>query len=445
MRNKPGIVLILLCVFVTYSHAQAVRNITLKEAINLSLENNKYLKVNQAKVDEAIAEVSAAKDKRLPGSTISGSYLRMNNADIDMKIKPSSGSGGSAQPGQSISADQAMYGILNVSLPLYTGGKIKYGIHSAELLAKAAELDGENQKEEVIATTIEAIANLFRANSAVTLVKESLEQNKQRVIDLSNLEKNGIIARNDLLKAQLQESNVELSMLDAENNLQIANLNMNIMLGLPDDTQLRLDTSGIVKSKEDRSLDDYIRSALAHRKDKEALGYQLDAANIGISVAKADKLPNLSLTGGYIAGYIPNVIAITNALNIGVGLSYNIASLWKTKSKIDQAQARVNQLKWNQSIMDDNLRLEVSKAYMLYTSFRKKIDVTEKARIQAEENYRIIKNKFDNQLATTTDLLEADVAKLQANINYTATRADTFVAQKKLLLSAGLLSQDIDK
>lgn len=217
------------------------------------------------------------------------------------------------------------------------------------------------------------------------------------------------------------------------------------MLGLPDDTQLRLDTSGIVKSKEDRSLDDYIRSALAHRKDKEALGYQLDAANIGISVAKADKLPNLSLTGGYIAGYIPNVIAITNALNIGVGLSYNIASLWKTKSKIDQAQARVNQLKWNQSIMDDNLRLEVSKAYMLYTSFRKKIDVTEKARIQAEENYRIIKNKFDNQLATTTDLLEADVAKLQANINYTATRADTFVAQKKLLLSAGLLSQDIDK
>ena len=59
---------------------------------------------------------------------------------------------------------------------------------------------------------------------------------------------------------------------------------------------------------------------------------------------------------------------------------------------------------------------------------------------QARENYRIVKNKFDNSLATTTELLEADVAQLQATLSYTLARADAFVAYNKLLQTAGLLN-----
>jgi len=444
MNYKIVVAGCILLMFSLQSFSQQTKTITLNNAIELSLQNNKQLKVNQAKIEEASAAVKEAKDKKLPGASVSGAYMRLSSANIDMKTKQSSGTPPSTTQ-ESPSPNQAMYGILNISQPLYTGGKIKYGIQSAELLEKATRLDGENQQEEVIQNTIETFANLFKANTAVVLVKENLEQNKQRVKDLSNLEKNGLLARNDLLKAQLQESNVELNLLDAENNLQIANLNMNILLGLADATQLKLDTTGIARGSEDKTLDEYIQLSLTGRKDKEALKYRLDAANIAVKSANADKLPNISLTGGYIAADIPHVIAITNAINIGVGVSYNIASLWKTKSKVQQAQARVKQLELNQSILDDNLRLQVSKNYMSLASFRKKIEVNQKAREQADENYRIVKNKFDNQLATTTDLLEADVAKLQANLNYTLARADAFVAYKKLLLSAGILSQDINK
>lgn len=443
MKSRSNIMVVLMVLFSAHVMAQETKQLTLNEAINLSLQNNKQLKTNQAKIDEAVAAVQEAKEKKLPNASVSGAYMRLSSANIDMKTKSSS----TPPPAGSSSPDpnQAMYGILNISQPLFTGGKIKYGIQSAQFLEKASRLDAENNEAAIIQNTLEAFANLFKANTAVMLVNENLLQNKQRVKDLENMEKNGLLARNDLLKAQLQESNVELNLLDAQNNLQVANLNMNIMLGLPDNTKLQLDTTGIEKKYDDRTIEDFVQSALTSRKDKAALGYRIKAAELGVKSVKAEKMPGLNLTGGYVAANIPHVISITNAVNVGVGVSYNIASLWKTKSKVQQAEARVKQLQINESIMDDNVKLLVNKNYMNLISLRKKIEVYAKAKEQANENYRIVKNKFDNQLATTNDLLEADVAKLQASLAYTLARADAFVAYNQLLESAGLLTANITK
>jgi outer membrane protein TolC len=71
----------------------------------------------------------------------------------------------------------------------------------------------------------------------------------------------------------------------------------------------------------------------------------------------------------------------------------------------------------------------------------KKIDVYETAVEQATENFRIINNKYNNSLATTTELLEADVAQLQSKMNYAFAKSDAVVAYKQLLQSAGLLAQ----
>jgi outer membrane protein TolC len=128
-----------------------------------------------------------------------------------------------------------------------------------------------------------------------------------------------------------------------------------------------------------------------------------------------------------------------------VGVSYNIGSLWKNKAKVQQAEARVKQLTFTEALMDDNMQLEVNKNYLSLMTNRKQIEVSAKAVEQAEENYRIVKNKFDNSLATTTDLLDADIAQLQARLSYTLSRADAFVAYHKLLQTAGLLSAELKK
>jgi len=277
------------------------------------------------------------------------------------------------------------------------------------------------------------------------LVKENLLQSQQRSKDFSNLEKNGLLARNDLLKVELQSSNVELSLLDAENNLQLANVNMNLMLGLPTTTELLLDTAGVEKKEDARVLDDYLQLAMTNRKDMAALDYRKKAAESGVKAVKGEKYPSIALTGGYIAADIPKVLSVTNAVNIGVGVSYDIASLWKNKSKVQQAEARVKQMVQTEAIVNDNVRLQVNKNYLALLSSRKKIEVYAKALEQAKENYRIVKNKFDNSLATTTDLLDADVAQLQATLGYTLARADAFVAYNKLLQTAGVLATELKK
>ena len=445
MKNKLKILLIICSLCSLQMTAQEKKTLSLDEAINLGLQNSKKLKINKAKIEEATAAAKEATEKRLPDAKASASYLRVNAVNVDLKTKSGNTGGGTGPAVEQPKVSQALYGLVNVSLPIYTGGKIRYGIESSKFLEKAEMLDAENDKEEVIQNTIEAFANLFKAKTAVRLVQENLNEARQRTKELTGMEKNGLLARNDLLKSQLRESNMEFNLSDAENSWQLANVNMNLMLGLPTSTQLILDTSGLGRKDDDKVLDDYLNAALSNRKDIAAIDLRKKAAESGVKSAKGDLYPSLALTGGYIGLDIPDFLSVPAAMNVGVGVSYNIGSLWKNKAKVQQAEARVKQITFTEAMMDDDMRLEVNRSYLSLMTNRKKIEVSAKAVEQAEENYRIVKNKFDNSLATTTDLLDADIAQLQARLSYTLSRADAFVAYHKLLQTAGLLSTELKK
>lgn len=433
---KPNVIGIFTALFLAFSAgAQEARPIKLREAIDLSIQNSKQLKISAAKIDEATAALKQAQERRLPDASVSGGYLRLTAANITSKT--GSNGGGGAAP----KVNQAMYGILNASLPLYAGGRINYGIESSRLLAEATRLDAKTQKEEVIQNTIEAYVNLYKAGTARKLVDESLRSAQQRVKDLSNLEKNGLLARNDLMKAELQASTTELALVDVENNLQLANLNMTLLLGLPGTTIIIPDSSSILQPIQLQGLDEYLQSALQHRSELEALQLRRNAADIGVKAVKAEKLPSIALTGGYVAADIPKFISITNAANIGIGVQYNLASLWKNKSKLQEAEARAAQLSATSELVNDQVRLQVNRAYLNYNTAQKRIDVYQKAIAQATENYRIVNNKFNNQLATVTDVLDAQVALDQARLNLSNAQADAVVVYNELLQAAGLSSK----
>jgi outer membrane protein TolC len=249
-----------------------------------------------------------------------------------------------------------------------------------------------------------------------------------------------LLARNDLLAAQLQTSNIELSVLDAENNRKIANVNMNLMLGLPETTFLIIDSSSFEKTISIKNLEEYEQLALQNRKDILALAFRKKAATSGIAAAKAEMYPSVALTAGYVAADIPHLLTITNAVTFGVGIKYNLGSLWKSKSTIKQAQARETEIAANQAQLDDAVRLHVNQDYENLLLSRKKIDVYKKAVLQATENYRITKNKYDNNLVNTSELLDANVSLLQSKINLAVAKADVLLAYNKLLETAGIIS-----
>jgi outer membrane protein TolC len=429
-----------------YLNAQTARTLTLREAIDLSIKNSKQLKNSEAKIQEATADLREAVERRLPDAKVTGSHLRLNSPNINLKTKTSgnSGSGGSTGGSQQAAGKptSATYAMANVSLPIYAGLRIKYGIESSKYLQEAARLDAENEREAVVLNTIDAFDNLYKSKSAVDLVKESLEGARLRVKDLSNLEKNGLLARNDLLKAQLQESNTELELIDAENNWKLANINMNLMLGLPDSTVLTVNETDLQAAAQQlKPVEDYVQLGLQNRKDVAALDFRKKAASTGIKAAKGGMYPSVAVTGGYIAADVPNVFTVTNAINIGLGVQYNLSSLWKN-SQVEQAKAREKQMVANQEMLYDAVRLQIQQAYQNYLLSLKKIDVYQTAITQAEENFKIVRNKFQNQLATTTDVLDADVAQLHAKLNFAFAKADASVAYNKLLQTAGILTNE---
>lgn len=416
--------------------AQNSRSITLKEAVDFTLAYNKSLKMDSAKIIEASTAITEARERRLPEASVTGAGLFLPvNPGVNVKT------GGSTSNNSTLPrVSQAFYGIASVSLPLYAAGKLKYGIESAKFLEQAIKLDADNDRSMVILNSISACINLYKAYQAIILVKENLETSQQREKDLANLEKNGLLARNDLLKAELQTSNIELTLIDAQSNYKITSVNMNLMMGLPEQTELIPDRSGLALPVSIKTLEEYEQYALKERKDIGALTFRKKAAFLGIKTAKSNYYPNMALTGGYIAADIPKLITITNAVNIGIGIKYDISSLWKTKTKIQLAQVKVDQLNISESMLDDNIRIQINQAYQSYLVSVKKIEVYEKAVTQATENYRITKNKYDNTLATTTELLDADVALLQTKLSVTNAKADSFLAYNKLLQIAGLLT-----
>jgi len=437
LKQSAGFFAIIFLLSMQIAQAQETRRITLNEAIDLGVLNSHLLKNNQGKIDEAIAATKEANDRKLPDVNVSASYLYLPIKPT-IHLKSDSGSNG----GSNTNVSQAMYGMANVSYPIYAGGKLKYAIESAKFLEEAAKLDAADNKEAVILNTINAFSNLYKSAAVVNLVKENLEQSNQRVKDFANLEKNGLLARNDLLKVELQSSNIELTLLDAENNLKIAGVNMALMLGLPEQTILIPDSASLQVINNVKTLEEYEQLALMERNDLNALVLRKKVAGLGIKNVKADYYPSVALTAGYIAADLPGFLTITNAVNVGVGVKYSLSSLWKTKSRVTQAEAMVRQLDASQLMLNDQVRLQINQDYQNYLLSQKKIQVYQKAVEQAAENYRITKNKYDNALATTTDLLDADVAQLQSRLNLTNAGADAVVAYNKLLQTAGILNNN---
>ena len=433
MKHKLLIIFVTLLLGKQHLAAQESRTITLKEAIDLTLNYSKTFKLDKVKIEEAAAAVKDAYEKKQPDASIGANFLYLP-FQPNINLKSGSNTGGTP------AVNALMYGSANISLPVYTGGRLKYGIESAKYLAQAVQLDADNDRQLVILNVVNASINLFKAFVAITLVKENLQQSQQRVKDFTNLEKNGLLPRNDLMKVELQSSNIELALLDAESNYKIASVNMCLMMGLPEQTLLIPDKAGLALPTSVKTLNEYEQDALKERKDIGAVTLRKNAAFTGVKNAKSNYYPTIALTGGYIAADIPKVLTVANAVNLGVGVKYNLASLWKTKTIIQQATLKVQQLQLGEELLNDNIRMQVNQAYQTYLVSEKKIKVYEKAVLQATENYRVTKNKYDNSLATTTELLDADVALLQANLGVTNAKADSFLAYNKLLQVTGALN-----
>jgi outer membrane protein TolC len=192
-----------------------------------------------------------------------------------------------------------LYGSANLSVPIYSGGRIKYGIQSAKYLVEASKLTTENDKTAIAYNVAQAYNNLFKANQSIKVLEENLTASQKRDETFLKLENNGVIARNDRLKATYR--------------LQISNYNYwkpEIITILPISIWIyywgflkhrnEVDQNYIEEGEDVKPVDFYVNAAKENRKDLQALDKQRQAAALGTKAAKAENLPSIAFTGGYV-------------------------------------------------------------------------------------------------------------------------------------------------
>ena len=419
--------------------AQSTKELNINQAIELGIANSKNLKLSQNKIDQAIAKLEVVKDNVLPTANASFMY---NHAEIPTSTFTLPGGGSSLQLPKR--AD-AFVGTAAVQELVYGGGKLKYAKESTKLLADVARLDADKSKEEVTYAVINTYYALYKVAQSKKVVDQNLESIAAQIKQAQRFFEQGIVTKNDVLRFQLQQANVTLTQLDIESNRRVINYNLDILLGLPEDTEVKI-TDPNAGLKSTSSLNEYIGLAMANRQELKQLDVQNRVADFNVKSIRANALPTVGVGANlyYInpsGNFIPPANQYLMPITLGATVSWNIASLWSNKNKVSEAKIQQNEITIQKDILSDNVKTDINKNFQNYQVAVNKIQVLETSIDQATENDKLLASKYKNNVASVTDRIDAETLLYQAKINLEIAKADAGLAYYTLLKSTGKITQ----
>ncbi|WP_183565491.1 TolC family protein [Mucilaginibacter sp. SP1R1] len=413
------------------------RTITLDEAIKLGLDNSKVLKLSQSKIDQAVSEYKQAKDQALPTGKVSYGY---NHAEI-----PANRLAFGAESFNLPNRADAYLGILSLNQTIFAGNKLKYARESTDLLTQVARLDVDNDKDQITYDIISSYYGLYKVLQSKKVVDQNLSTIDGQIKQAQRFFDQGIVTKNDVLRFQLQRSNIQLNGIDLETNRRIINYNLNVLLGLPEGTQLNI--AQITEAdRQVAPLSNYLDTAVTNRPEFKQFDLRTKVAETNIKSIRANTLPTLAAS---VAGYyvdaninpIPKSGNFITPLSAGLTLSWNFGSLWTNKNKVTEAKIEREQTVINKSITFDRVKDEVNQDYQNYTMALEKIKLLQTSIEQAGENNKILESKYKSNIASATDRADAETLLYQAQINLELAKADAGLAYYTLLKSTGKINK----
>ena len=414
MKIKYKIIVLLFLTF-SFVKAQEKKKMSLREAVEIAISNSNDVVLSNLKIETSKLELETVKNNLYPSLRLSGQYLRLNSASVDGPLL-----GGNNPNSAKPEVSSLLLGQANLTVPLFQGFKLKNNVAISEDFLKSQTYSTAHTKEQIALRVTELFARLYQANQTQKLFEDNLKISKQREKDFSNLVDNGLLAKNDLLKVKLQSSNIQLALDSAIKNANVINYQLVTLMQLPEKTSIDIDIE-TVKSDTAKSE---LQKFEGQRSDLEALNLQRKASEKGIAIAKSNYYPTINLIGGYIALDLKNTLQVSNAMNVGVGISYDVSSIFKNNKNVKLAESKANQTKQMVTILSEKIKEEIFEADENYKLSLKQNKVYGEAVSQSSENYRIVKDKYDNGLSNTNDLLEADGQQLNAKINLALSEAD---------------------
>jgi outer membrane protein len=428
-------ILVLLCTSNLSAQNKNVKVLTFDEMFKLASENNKQLKLSKSYVEIAKNATATVKNSRLPYIyvSLSASYL----GDAKIMDRDFSNSFTATMPHFENNF------ALEASQIIFAGGAISNSIDKAELEEQIAQFNFDKDRMDVRFLLIGYYLDLYKLINQREVYIKNIEQTSLLIKQIKAKQQEGMALSNDVTRHELLLQNIKLALVEIDNNCTILNNHLIVTLGLPDSTQIRPDSTILNKGWNNTTQAEWIQVA-RNKPELKSASVNVQIAEKSINIAKADYLPSLALVAanhldGPITIEVPPIDKNFNYWYVGVGLKYNISSLFTTHRVVSLAKAQHDGALDTKNMIEEQLMLAVKNTYVKYQESFEQFHTLEKSLQLAEDNYEIVNNRYINNLALITDMLDASNSKLNAELQVVNSKINIIFNFYKLKHISGIL------
>lgn len=425
---------------------RAQQRISLQSLFDLADQQSQRIKVSEAALKAAEEGVASAKTALLPSVELSvqGSYT--GNAFMMSRGFSTSGTTEYIVPG--LGPQQVENGkqptphwgnsfTAQASQVIYAGGAIRSGIEMARLGRQLAELDVEKNRQEVRFLLAGYYLDLCKLQNQSQVIDRNIELTEKVIGQMKARREQGTVLKNDITRYELQRQSLVLAKTQVDDARKIIRHQIATTIHLPEGEEFEV---------EELSFDD---AALRHDEtlwQETASGNNIDIRQASVATelagqkvrnTRAASLPSVAvvaennLFGPYTADLIPKN-ANVNVWFIGIGVRYNLSSIWKNKHDIRKAKQEQTQARESVRLAREGVENGVQACYTNLLTSTVEVQTQEKQVELADQNYAVVKNRYDNDLALLTDMLDASNMKLSADMALVNARINMLYNYYKL-------------
>lgn len=410
--------------------------LTLDEAVTRALAASHRIEESRARTDAATAVADSRQAAARPQVAAVGGYSRTNHVDEFGILMPNNQL-------RIIYPDipDNYRARLDLQWPVYTGGRLTALENAARREATASQRDAEGTTADVRLDVTRAFWALVVARENERVVDESLGRMGEHVRDVRNQLDAGLVPPNDVLTAQAQEARQRMLSVQARASREVAEADLARLIDAAAGTPI-VPEATLTPPTIDSTADDLIAEALQNRPERRALEQRIAAGALRQDAASAGRKPVVALSGGVDYArpnprIFPRLGEWRESWDAGVTVSWPLFDGGRVRAESAEAAATTRALRARLAELDSTIALDIRQRMSELTSSRAAVDAAEVSVQAATEARRVIGDRFQAGVATSTDVVDAQVAILQAELDRTQATAAARLAEARLHRAVG--------
>jgi len=397
---------------------QQTLSLSLEDAVELALENNREIKISEFDVEAAESGLREATGGFLPEVSASGQYLRNVKRPV---IFIGDGFPGMEGGAIEVGSNNSYQATLTATLPLYSRQLIK-GREAASRSRDLSEVNYQSTRNEVAGAVMQTYHAILLSQEVLEFTGRRIENAEQQLENVKRLQSEGLATEYDVLVAEVQLENLYPEYIQAEDDVESYMLELKNLMGIVDEGEIEL--TGELDPNVDNSWphQQTAREMLASNYQLRLLESQLNLVQNSIELEQASLYPTLSIFGNYQYQTEANTFEFSNydwinSAAIGLSLQVPIFSGNRNRERINQAEIDLKQLQEQRSQTEEALVTEFTRLTNRLGQIQRRIEATERALAQAERAYELSVMRFEQGLGTQIEINDSELAFASSQFN----------------------------